>query len=124
MEGTTDDTEKAIMRRLQELKADTDLDFMKEFLASAPKQMEEDFLHLSTAIRQQNTKERMFHAHKIKGLLLTIGADDAAALCMKLETTPDDGKGSDVTTLFATLEINIEQVRHTLTLVAPKILES
>lgn len=124
MDNTANDPERSIFDRLQELKADTDLDFMKDFLESAPKQMEEDFVNLSNAVREQNDNERKFYAHKLKGLLLTIGADAAATICSRIEMNTNTGATAEIQELFASLEISMDQLRRALNRVAPKLLDS
>lgn len=109
--------------RLLQLKTDTDLDFMKEFLESAPKQMEEDYLFLSNAVREQNDKVQKFHAHKLKGLLVTIGADDAAAICSDIELHASTGNTTEVQILFTSLAKSMEELRQTLSRVSLKILD-
>ncbi|MBI2427198.1 MAG: Hpt domain-containing protein [Ignavibacteriales bacterium] len=113
-----------MFNRLQGLKADTDLEFIKEFLESAPKQMEEDFVNLSRSIRANDVAKNKFHAHKLKGLLMTIGADDAAAICSHIETHASTGDTSDMKSIFVSLETKMEDVRQILDRIKPKLLDS
>ncbi len=108
--------------RLLQLKTDTDLEFMKEFLESAPKQVQEDFTLLLQSIRERNAANRIFHAHKLKGLLLTIGADRAAAICVNIEGFSGGNDAAELLSLSAVLDAEIKEVLVTLDRIVPTLL--
>lgn len=123
MESTTNKSNDALFNRLLQLKADTDLEFIKEFLESAPKQLQVDFTLLSQSIREGNSANRVFHAHKLKGLLLTIGADAAAALSMKLEGFAGGNDDTELQSLLSELEAELKELLVTLYCIAPKLID-
>lgn len=114
--------EETMMDRLRELKADTDLEFMKEFLESAPKQVQEDYVLLSQSVREGNSANRAFHAHKLKGLLLTIGADAAAAISLTIEEFTGGNNDAALQEMLSGLDVEVNTVLRTLDRIAPRLL--
>lgn len=114
--------DETMRERLLQLKADTDLEFMKEFLESAPKQLQEDFMLLSQSIREKNSVNRVFHAHKLKGLLLTIGADESAGISAKIEGLSNVDNEAELRSLCAALETEMKHVTVTLEHLSPTLL--
>jgi PAS domain S-box-containing protein len=90
--GTDDLLYAMIAERLNHLMTETDLEFMNEFTASIPDQMQTGMNEIRQAIDKKDLKEAIFHAHKLRGLMLTIGATPAADICRKIESskTQDD----------------------------------
>ena len=115
-------SEETMMNRLMQLKADTDLEFMKEFLGSAPNQLQEDFTLLAQSIHEGNSAKRKFHAHKLKGLLLTIGADAASATCVAIEGFSGGNDDGELRSLFAGLETEVKDVLGTMDRITPVLL--
>jgi HPt (histidine-containing phosphotransfer) domain-containing protein len=54
--------------------------------------MQTGMSEIRQAIEKKNLKDAIFHSHKLRGLMLTIGATPAADICRKIESskTQDD----------------------------------
>jgi HPt (histidine-containing phosphotransfer) domain-containing protein len=49
--------------------------------------MQTGMSEIRQAIEKKNLKDAIFHSHKLRGLMLTIGATPAADICRKIEST-------------------------------------
>lgn len=103
--------------RLNELLAETDHDFIREFIDGVPEQLKSGLDELETSITQKNQKDCVFHSHKLRGLLLTIGATPAADICRQIETTPSIETSPDTRDKYAMLVKEVERSIDTLTVV-------
>ncbi|KAB2923348.1 MAG: PAS domain S-box protein [Bacteroidetes bacterium] len=79
-----------MFKRLSDLQAETDAEFIREFIAGIPEQLESGWSDLRASVEKNDLKESVFHAHKLRGLLLTLGAVPAAEFCRQIESSKSE----------------------------------
>jgi PAS domain S-box-containing protein len=103
-----------ISDRIHHLLSETDLEFMTDFISSLPDQMKSGVTELRHALADRDVKETIFHSHKLRGLMLTIGATPAAEICKLIESTQSQEALAGLESLFIALEAEIQRSTETL----------
>jgi histidine phosphotransfer protein HptB len=112
----TTDTESSnpLFTRLQELKLETDSEFVNElidiYLIETPKQIQA----ITAALTAQIFPALMIAAHTLKGSSLNLGAKQLGTLCLKLEELGRAGKSIPENTSTAEIEKEYENVKTML----------
>lgn len=104
-------SDNSLLLRLQELKQETDFEFVIElidiYLNETPKQIKT----ISDALDAKDLPALVNVAHKLKGSSMNIGAKQLGALCLKLEEMGRAGKPIPGDIGVRDIEAEFEQIK-------------
>jgi HPt (histidine-containing phosphotransfer) domain-containing protein len=107
-------SENPILSRMQEVKRETDSEFVLELIDIYIKETPEQIQKIAAALRSKDMPALVTVAHKLKGSSLNIGAVQLAAVCLKLEESGRTGKMIPSDTAEEEIKAGFEEVKTVL----------
>jgi HPt (histidine-containing phosphotransfer) domain-containing protein len=113
---TSDDSsaESRLLSRLNELKAETDPEFVSELIEIFIKDTPVQIRDISNALEKKNIDGLISSAHKLKGASLNLGAERLGTLCLELERLGNSGGSIPPGTDTREIESEFERIKPIL----------
>ncbi len=92
-----------------------DVDIWREIASTFIELAREDSLAIRKNLSDANRKDALYHAHKLKGAALTVGAESLALICGMLEAGLRESEDKDFSTAVESIERETEAALNELT---------
>jgi len=110
----TDELERAMLDRIQQLGLETDPDFVLELIDSYAPLFQKQYNDLQDAYAKKDTGKLLYAAHSLKGASLNIGATHLAAVCRTLEDLTEQEDFDTAGSLMADLKETLQKTSGAL----------